>query len=202
MPLAVMASLGLPFLCQSPGYVFAQYDAWIALLRAEDRSAIHLEHMYRDLWLLIYLYGIPLSRKVYLLVQIASGAGVALLCWRRQRSGWATPALLTSTLALVTAWMMLLGPATESSSFALLAPSLAWSVVEALGTPGWRDRRLLLFGACGLLTAAVLLGAFASTVRIHGMGVHPWASLLYFAYLLTEPKPMVAEAVQQRRLAA
>jgi hypothetical protein len=203
IPLACTISLAAPFALQDPRYVLNQYEHWIALLRAEDRSDIALEHMYRDLWLLIHLYGIPIGRTAYTLIQVAAGAGIAIVCWHRQRSGWPTGPLLTSTLALVTAWMMLLGPATESSSFVLLAPSLAWSVVAAQDTPGWRDRRLLLWGSCACFLVAVLVGGFTSTVRIHGAGVHSWASLLYFVYLWTEPAPRSAVVVEsEQRLAA
>ena len=197
MMLAVMASLGLPFLCQYPTYVFRQYEHWLVLLRAEDRSAIALEHMYRDLWLLIRLYGLPISRNIYMLVQVAAGAGVAVLCWRRQRAGWSEQTLLTSTLALATAWMMLLGPATESSSFVLLAPSLSWSVVEALQTSDGRARAGLLWASCVLFAVAVLLGGFSATVKIHSLGVHSWASLLYFVYLLMASREPAAEAMQR-----
>jgi alpha-1,2-mannosyltransferase len=197
MMLAVMASLGLPFLCQYPTYVFRQYEHWLVLLRAEDRSAVALEHMYRDLWLLIRLYGLPFSRNIYMLVQVAAGAGVAVLCWRRQRAGWSEQTLLTSTLALATAWMMLLGPATESSSFVLLAPSFAWSVVEALQASDGRARAGLLWTSCVLFAVAVLLGGFSTTVKIHALGVHSWASLLYFVYLLTASREPAAEAMQR-----
>ena len=182
---AVVTSMLLPFFCQSPEYVADQFAKWIVLLRSEDRSDIQLEHMYRDLWLLIHLYGVPIGRPVYTILQALAGAGVAVLCWRRQRTGWSSPALLMSTLALVTAWMMLLGPATESSSFVLLAPSLAWSVLQALQTPGMTWQRFLLWASCACFALAVFTGAFSSTVKAHGMGVHAWGSLFYFAYLLT-----------------
>jgi hypothetical protein len=112
---------------------------------------------------------------------------------------------LTSTLALVAAWMMLLGPATESSSFILLAPSLAWSGLEALTSTHGSWKRSLLWGSCACFVAAVVLGGFSGTVRVHGMGVHSWASLLYFAYLLMEAAPAKAQAAPialERRLAA
>ncbi len=147
--------------------------------------------MYRDLWLLIFVYGVPISRQAYMLIQIAGGALVAFMCWRRQRAGWPTQALLTSALALTTAWMMLLGPATESSSFILLAPSFAWSVLEALQHPMRGGRRPLLWGSCTCFVLAVALGGFLTSVRVDHMGVHAWASLFYFAYLLTEPRPSV-----------
>lgn len=205
LPLALIASLLLPFLFQRPEYVVDQYEKWISLVRSEDRSNIGLEHMYRDLWLLIHLYGLPISRQAYTLIQAAAGAGIAILCWRRQRQGWDLPELFTSALGLVMAWMMLLGPATESSSFVLLAPSLAWSVLESLRSPARSPRHLLLGGCCLCFGVAVLLGSFSGTVRVHGMGVHSWASLLYFVYLLTERRPMtsaVVQAVPEQRLAA
>lgn len=196
MVLALIASFLFPFACQDPRYVVDQYEKWIALLRSEDRSDIAFEHMYRDLWLLIHLYGIPMSRQVYTLLQAAAGAGVALLCWRRQRTDWPTQALLTSTLALVTAWMMLLGPATESSSFVLLAPSLAWSVLEALQTTNAIGRRYLLWGSCACFAIAVLMGGFSNTVKVHSLGVHAWGSLLYFVYLLAERRPVAVPGMQ------
>ena len=157
--------------------------------------------MYRDLWLLIYLYGLPVGRGSYLLIQALVGAGVAGLCWYRQRSGWSERSVLTTTLALVSAWMMLLGPSTESSSFALLAPSLAWSIVEALRAEHRSLRTGLLWGCCALCLAAVSLSGFTGTVRISELGVHSWASLLYLAYLLTEPRATEAVAVQRSGLA-
>lgn len=189
IPLAVAAAMLVPFLFQHPDYVVDQYRKWIENLRTEDRTNIPLEHMYRDLWLLFHLYGIPVGRTAYVLIQVGAGAAIAALCWYRQRSGWSEQTLLTSTLALVAAWMMLLGPSTESSSFALLAPSLAWSIVEAIRERPWRVRSLLLWGACAFFLAAVSLSSFARTVRISELGVHSWGSLLYFVYLLAEPRP-------------
>ena len=117
-------------------------------------------HMYRDLWLLIYLYDLPVSKAVYAVVQILGGTVVAALTGSVS-TGWPEKALLTSTLGLAVAWMMLLGPATESSSFVLLAPPLAWSLVEAL-RPRWDRRRMLLAGGAVCFLAAVVLGGFST----------------------------------------
>jgi hypothetical protein len=53
-------------------------------------------------------------------------------------------------------------------------------------------RRGLLWGSCALFSAAVLLGGFSNAVKIHALGVHSWASLLYFVYLLTETRPLAS----------
>src|SRR5207247_1920829 len=70
IPLACAAGLLLPFLLQQPAYVVDQYEKWLALIRAEDRADISLNHMYRDLWLLIHLYGVPISRTAYVILQV------------------------------------------------------------------------------------------------------------------------------------
>jgi alpha-1,2-mannosyltransferase len=203
MPLAIAASLLAPFLCQEPHYVFDQYAKWFALLRADDRSWFPLDQAYRDLWLLVRLYVPNLTleqrhilRAVYMAAQVSAGGGIAVLCWRRQRSGWLPKPLLTATLGLAVAWMMLLGPATESSSFVLLAPSLAWSLVEALQAPALSARRVFLWLSCALFMAAVFLGGFNNAVKIHALGVHSWASLLYFIYLLTETRGPAGAALE------
>jgi hypothetical protein len=101
--------------------------------------------------------------------------------------------LLSSTLALTTAWMMLLGPATESSSFALLAPSFAWSVVLALQTKERSLRHGLLWGSCAFFAIAIFFGGIVPEWKIHERGVHAWGSLCYFMYLLVEPSAAVTQ---------
>lgn len=202
MALAIGVSLLVPFVLQQPQYVLDQYGKWIALLRADDRTNTEPENMHRDLWLLIDLYGLPVSRRLYTLLQLLGGVGVAVLCWARQRQGWPVQALLTSTLALAVTWMMVLGPVVESSTFLLLAPSLAACVLAELqGFRSWRTP--LLAGSAGLFVLAALLGAIANTAKLHVIGLHPWASLLFFAYLLTEVRPTaLADQATQRRAAA
>jgi hypothetical protein len=166
------------------------------VLRADDRASCVLENMYRDLWLLIYLYDLPISRTAYTVLQALAGVAVAALCWHRQRAGWPASKLLTSTLALVTAWMMLLGPATESSSFVLLAPSFAWSVIDAWGAKERSARHGMLWGSCAIFVLAVVVGGINKDWKLHEAGVHAWGSLCYFVYLLLEPKAPSKQAMQ------
>jgi hypothetical protein len=202
--LAVIVSLFVPFLCQHPDYVIDQYGKWIALLRADDRTFTVPENMHRDLWLLVDIYGIPLSRPTYRLLQIGGGIGVAALLWRRQRQGWSDKALLTSTMALAVAWMMALGPVVESSTFTLLAPSFAYSVL-AVFPRQWRWRHLLLAVSAVLFVLAASAGSIANTAKLHVIGLHPWATLLYLVFLLLEPRPEAEQSIQpaiDRRAAA
>ena len=172
MPIAAMASLGLPFLCQYPSYVFHQYEHWLVLLRADDRVDIAFEQMYRDLWLLIRLYGLPISRNIYMLAQVLAGAGIALMCWYRQRAGWSEQTLLTSTLALAAAWMMLLGPAMGVAS----APRAAAGTGLAAGT------RAVSGGTWGSVEAGALRGprvfgwGFETPQAVSSDGTHVWVA--------------------------
>jgi Glycosyltransferase family 87 len=193
--LAVVVSMLAPFLLQHPSYVLDQYDKWIVLLRADDRTSATAENMHRDLWLLVDIYALPVSRPLYRLLQIGAGAGVAALLWWRQRHGWSNKALLTSTLALAVTWMLALGPVVESSTFVLLAPSFACSIVAALQGP-WRWRNLLLAVSALLFVLAASAGSIANTAKLHVIGLHPWATLLYFAFLLSEPRPHAEQSVQ------
>jgi alpha-1,2-mannosyltransferase len=191
MSLAVAVSLLLPFLFQHPAYVIDQNEKWIQLLSADDRSESVPQNKYRDLWLLIETCGIPLSRRGYQLLQVLAGAGIAVLNWYRQRQGWPTKDLLTSTLALAVAWMVVFGPGVESSTFMLVAPSLAWSVMAAGLDREWAWRKLLLFGSVLVFVTAVLVGSIANTADLHLIDLHPLAGLFYFVYLLTE-RPSLA----------
>jgi hypothetical protein len=80
--------------------------------------------------------------------------------------------------------MILFGPATESCTYVLLAPSLAWAVLESWdeGRPVWA--RYGLGVSYGVLLAAFLAGWFPFASQVHGMGLHPFGALAFFAVLL------------------
>lgn len=187
LALAMIGALALPFLFQEPSYVLVQYRHWLDCLRLDNREAVPLNHMCRDLWLLIHLYGLPIPRGVYMLAQALGGIAVAAICWMRWRAGWPERAILTSTLALVAVWMMLLGPATESASYALLAPSFAWALVESLSARN--PRHGLLWISALVFAVAVASGVTLETVRLHYYGIHVYGAIFYAIYLLTEPRP-------------
>ncbi len=193
LPLALAAAMALPFLFQHPAYVMAQYADWIAILREEDRTSIAPRDMYRDLWLLIHIHGVPVSRSVYTLIQLAGGGMVAWVCLRGQRSGWSEPRLLAFTMTFSLTWMMLLGPATESSSFALLAPALAWLIVDRLLSGQSERWNVPLAASVALFALGVLAGLWSWTVQLHALGVHAWASLCLFVYLLLDSRSSAAE---------
>src|SRR5206468_938725 len=70
------------------------------------------------------------------------------------------PVLVTRLLAVGCCWMTALGPATESSTYTLLAPSLAAALVAAWADPeAWTSRRVLVIGY-GLFVVVMLARLF------------------------------------------
>lgn len=200
--LAIAVSLLAPFLFQHPSYVVDQYGKWLALLSMDNRDASELANRHRDLWLLLELHELPINRTGYMILQMAGGAAVAAVCWARQRQGWPEPALLTSTLALTVAWLLLLGPVVESSTFILLAPSLAWSMITAFKERPLSPPKYFLYASIVCLVAAVLLGGIANTAVFHATELHPMGTLFYFAYLWTERRPQALVETQSVELRA
>src|SRR5262249_26261202 len=127
----------LPFACQHGNYVRTQYLLWLGRLGRDQRWDWPPHLAYRDLWLLIRLFHVPLTPLGYLGVQLASAMGCAVLGMAARLRGGPRREVLAGILAVGTCWMTLCGPATESSTYVLLAPALAWAVLAA-ECDGWR----------------------------------------------------------------
>jgi hypothetical protein len=188
--LALMLAAAIPFACQHGDYVVAQYAHWLQRLGKDQRWDWPPHMSYRDLWLLIRLFHVPLTPRGYFGVQLISAAGCAALCLTLRLRGWPHRDILAAILVTGTCWMTLLGPATESSTYVLLAPALAWMVHRAECESwhwvlGWLTRMaFILFMLC------VVRGLWPGVNRIHALGLQPQAALLlslvYVAVLVRE----------------
>jgi hypothetical protein len=176
--------LALPFLFQHPSYVAAQYASWWQHLSTEDRTALPLDDWYRDLRLLCFVWGIPFSTRLYLAIQMMAAAGIAAVCLDGRRAGWDERRLLLILLALACCWMTVLGPAAESSTYIMLAPSLAVSVWLAVREREFGFAGVGIFLAYGLFTLTQLAVWFPFRKQIHNLGLHPLAGMLYLSCLL------------------
>jgi hypothetical protein len=189
----------LPFACQHSDYVRDQYTQWWHRLDKDQRWDWPPHMAYRDLWLLIRLVHLPLTPMGYLGVQLAAAAGCAVLCLAGRLRGWSRRDVLVAILALGTCWMTLCGPATESSTYILLAPALAWAVlsVESDGWPG--PVALMVRMAFVLFMLCVIRGLWPGVNRIHALGLQPQGALLLsLAYVAVLVRALAAS---RRRLA-
>lgn len=181
---ALAVGLLLPFVLQHPGYVADQYVRWTDHLVSYDRHSAQAGAWYRDALLLTRVWLAPLGRQGYLVMQLVAAAGVAGLCLAARRAGWPARRLLALLLGLGCCWMTAFGPATESCTYILLAPSLAWALIQA-----WRDRqprwvRALLLASLALLWLSQAAIWFPKPRRLHELGAQPFAALLFLTCLI------------------
>ncbi len=156
--LVLALTFALPFLCQHSDYVCGQYALWLQRLGQDQRWHWPPHMAYRDLWLLIRVWHLPLTPLGYVGVQLLSAAGCAVLCVAARLRGRPRGEVLGTILALGTCWMTLCGPATEACTYVLLAPALAWAVLSGR-CDGWpRPARMLAGTAFVLLMLCVLAG--------------------------------------------
>ena len=133
---------------QNPHYVIGQYQDWIRTRTADDRRLYSMRHAPLDLWYLLVRIGhLPLSEHLYEAVQVLSGAAAAIYCLRAARNG-----AIEAIILLCSCWMILLGPATESYTYAIFAPAVCLGLVSA-------HRSQTRFGWLASLAFAILLGA-------------------------------------------
>lgn len=183
---ALACGATLPFLFQQPGYVVAQYEEWIRHLLSEPRYG-WMEVWYSDARLLWRAWLVPLGFRSYLVMQIVTAAGIAVLCLAAQRARWPPRRLLTLMLGLTCCWMTVFGLSTESATYILLAPVLAWALLEA-----WLERlplalRATLVCSYMLLVSTQVAGWFPGMVsRVRELGTQPLAALLLLGCLLFE----------------
>jgi hypothetical protein len=178
--LMILAGLALPFVLQDPRYVAQVYQSWFMQVANDNRRDFPLEYSYRDLHTLTRAVGLPIDDGSYAVLQVATAVLVACVVLCGHWQAWPPAQHLRVALDLGCCWMLLLGPATENSTYTLLAPTLALALWESLqrGQPIWK--RFAMMGILSLFTAALLasvtpFGPFWSSFLM------PLGALLLFA---------------------
>ena len=158
--LAVVGVFGLSLILQRPGYVLEQYHNWIHALRQDPRRTQNYFGTYRDFWLMLRVLRVPISMQGWSVLQALSGAALAIYLWLAQRRG-AKPDLLDFLLlTLGTCWMLLFGPATESSTYVLLAPPLVLAWLRWSAEPESREYLKGAVACYALLIASQMLSSW------------------------------------------
>lgn len=157
---ALVALAALSFILQHPSYVVEQYQNWVTT-RAVDERRIAFSNPQRDFHMLLRVFGIVMDLKLYLVLQMLAGAAVAAVCFFGQWKGWAKDRLFIALLSLVTCWMLLFGPATESATYILLAPVISLAAVAAFSGPFPKWMRAMVVAALVVLIGGGAFIAFA-----------------------------------------
>jgi len=125
---ALVAIFALSLVLQRPAYAWAQYGNWFHSLGQDPRRTLNYYGTYRDFWLILRVLHVPISTMGWAMLQAASGAALAAHLWMIKRRSADADELDLLLLTLGTCWMLLFGPATESSTYVILAPALilAW----------------------------------------------------------------------------
>jgi hypothetical protein len=172
---ALLIGVLLPFLMQAPRYVLAENRAWIGAMQMDDRHDFPPEKSYRDLQLVCRVWLAPISLTAYRITEVLTGGAMAALCcvgaWKR----WPKERLLPLLFALSACWMTVLGPATESCTYILIAPAMAWATLECWRLP-WLRYPLALCNALFLIACAEAW--FPTGNRLKALGIQPLAGLL------------------------
>jgi hypothetical protein len=185
LALALAVGFFLPFCFQQPAYVLSQYQSWMVHLRADDRHLMSEDFWYRDVRLLGHALGLEIAPVIYLILQLLSALALGAFTFWASRASGDRNRLLNLVFALAVCWMTLIGSATEACTYMLLAPSLAWTILQIDYRRGSWLPHCLLFGAYGLFTLAQMSVWFpGSRQGTHALAVHPLAGSLFLIYLL------------------
>jgi alpha-1,2-mannosyltransferase len=181
---ALLALGALSFVLQKPSYVLDQYHSWVTT-RSVDERHYDVMNRPRDLWTLLYACGIELNLRLYFFVQLLGGACIAALCLFGRVKKWGTDRLLTIIFTLVPCWMLLLGPATESSTYIVLAPAIALVAVEAFSRPFPQWMRALAATALTILIGGAAFIAFGRRRReLWTMSIQQIGAVLFVVLVL------------------
>lgn len=182
--LALVLGLVLPFATQPVELVAGQYASWWHHLR--DSEHIMRERI-RSLNYLWAVAGLPRTLRTWDALEAVAGAVALCLCLLQSRRLRDERSRLCWALSWFLLWAVLFGPATESCTYVLAAPVVAWALVEAFRTNAPLAVR-------GVLVASLLLMGVLSTdffpraLRefVNQYGGQPIGALLLLGYLLSQ----------------
>jgi hypothetical protein len=184
--IALLFVVLVPFFFQHWSYVSEQYHAWIATRASDNRQQWPIEKLPLDLWFLIHWVGkLPLPPRIYSVIQLGTAAILALLCAVKARQGWARARIMVALFNLVSIWMTVCGPATESYTYVVLAPAIVLSLVQAFASHQPGSLRALAIAAFVLQLAAAARASFFPHFKpFWALSIQPVSGLVLLVYTL------------------
>lgn len=188
-PLVVSLLLiaGLPLVFHDSAYVIDLYRNWIHSSLGDTKIELDLKNSNRDIWLLIKAYSLPISYRAYQVIQLAAAACLAFWTWRNRSALLENPPARIKYVwlfCLTITWMLVFGPASESSTYALTAPLAAMAIVMVLTTEQSRSTMFLICLAILVCLLSHFSSAFSYGRILHHYGIHPIGALLLLLAVL------------------
>jgi Glycosyltransferase family 87 len=176
----------IPFVFQKPSYVIDQYRLWYDTRTADNRLLYSINIAPWDLWfVLARVAGIPISWAVYRAIQATAGLAIAGFCLYGRINHWSKERLFGGMFSLVCVWMTLLGPASELYTYLLIAPAVAFELVETFSRRSDAVSRALIVTAYLFLLLAILRVAFIPRYQsVYLFSLQPVGAMFFFLYAL------------------
>jgi hypothetical protein len=186
---AIVIGILAPFLTQRWDYVVEMQRSWLLHLAADTRMEWNLLFGNRDFWLVLRLIGAPIDASQYLALQMASGTALAAwIGWMRWRG--VSPSELIRVVAISSiVWMLGFGPATESCTYSLMGPVLAWAWLDPARRDESRLERILLLTSSGLFAVALASVVTPHSRFVEAIGLQPIGTALMFVRFLVSGRP-------------
>ena len=185
--LAALLLLGaVSFAFQRSAYVAEEYHSWLWTRLQDNRHLYKQRVAPRDLWMLLQWAHLHLAASAYQMMQVTSGGAIAVYAVVARLRQRPLQPLLVSVFIFAICWMLLLGPASESATYVILAPVVVLTLIQAFGesAPGcWRWATLVSFM---LLVASLGVNSFTHSNRaLWAMSLQPLAALIFtIAYVI------------------
>jgi Glycosyltransferase family 87 len=182
LALALFLMGAFSFFLQQPAYVLDQYKRWIGT-RATDDRRMNMDIAPRDFAMLLRAIHVELSNRTLLVVQLSAAVAAAGVCIYGRLKKWSKEYLLLAVLNLGTCWMLLFGPATEDATYVMIAPPLAFALVQPRKTSA-RTKFLLYLSYLVLLTGFMINSFLRLKKNPYNMSVQPLGALLFLIYTI------------------
>jgi hypothetical protein len=179
--LAIAGVAAFPFLLAPTDYVSGQYRRFVESVGADTRREADHPYPPRDLYLVMRNYlAVPSDHNYEIIVLGVAAAMAGLVAFTAFKARDSqVPVVLAFDLGCV--WMVVFGPATEPSTYALLAPTAAACVILNRQSPA---RFALAIVAYALLVAPVIRDFFPNGRAFHNLGIQPLGGLVLLGVLL------------------
>lgn len=182
LALALFLMGAFSFFLQQPAYVLDQYKRWIGT-RATDDRRMNMDIAPRDFAMLLRAIHVDLSSRTFLVLQLSAAVAAAAVCIYGRLKKWSKECLLLAVLNLGTCWMLLFGPATEDATYVMIAPPLAFALVQTRKTS--TRMKFLLYLSYLLLVTGFSINSFLRLKKNpYNMSVQPLSALLFLIYTL------------------